>query len=162
MRQIIERSVRLLQINDYTSEQREAALATIFRIDEWLIRDRTYFVAERGDTLLGFGAWSGRCASFEDDHPETREILDPKTEPARIRAFFVDPEFARQGIATALLRHCEEALQTAGYRSAHVIATVTGEPLYTTHGYSVIERYDIPTQFGRPFPVVSLEKRFTA
>jgi GNAT superfamily N-acetyltransferase len=160
MRELIGRSVRQLQTGDYSLEQREAALATIFQIDEWLIRDRTYFLAECEGRLSGIGAWSGRCASFEANANECPPLLDAATQPARIRAFFIDPSFARQGIGSLLLRHCEEALLAAGFRSAFIIATLTGESLYTKHGYVVRERYELPIQPGISFPVVSLSKAF--
>lgn len=160
MRLLIQRSVRHLQTSDYTPEQREAALATIFQIDEWLIRDQTYFLAECEGRMAGIGAWSGRCASFEADAPQSPPLLDPLTEPARIRAFFIDPDFARQGIGSLLLNHCEKALIAAGFRSAFIIATLTGENLYTKHGYTVCDRYDLSVQSGICFPVVSLSKTF--
>ncbi len=160
MRLLIQRSVRHLQTADYTPEQREAALATIFQIDEWLIRDQTYFLAESDGRLSGIGAWSGRCASFEASEGLYPALLDPTTQAARIRAFFIDPDFARQGIGSILLRHCEEALLKAGFRSAFIIATLTGESLYTKNGYTVCERYELPVQSGLRFPVVSLSKSF--
>ena len=43
LRELIEASVRRLQAEDYSSEQMEAALRTVFGVDSQLIADGTYF-----------------------------------------------------------------------------------------------------------------------
>ncbi len=46
LRALIDASVRGLQVEDYTPEQIEGALKSVFGVDSQLIADGTYFVAE--------------------------------------------------------------------------------------------------------------------
>src|SRR3954470_6392277 len=91
---LIPLSVRTLQAPYYSAAQMEAALGPVFGVDRQLIRDRTYFVAEAEDTICGCGGWSRRNAMYGGDRDRAGEdaLLDEKTEPARIRAFFVHPD----------------------------------------------------------------------
>src|SRR5580704_10015663 len=56
LQRLIEASVRELQAEDYTAEQMEGALESVFGVDSQLIADGTYLVAEartRDKTLGG-------------------------------------------------------------------------------------------------------------
>jgi hypothetical protein len=54
---LIEASVRGLQAGDYTPAQIEGALGSVLGLDTQLIRDGTYFVAERSlRAITGKGA----------------------------------------------------------------------------------------------------------
>ncbi len=89
-------------------------------------------------------------------------LLDPTHDAARVRAFFVDPNYVRKGIGTAILKACEEAIIVNGYTRAELVATLTGEPLYTSYGYVAVERYDIGLENGLALPVVRMLKSFGA
>lgn len=123
---LIQSSARALAANDYTPVQIEAALKTAWGVDSALIRDGTYFVVEIGGEKAACGGWSHRKTLFGGDAQPGREseILDPATEAARIRAFFVKPEFARQGLGRLLLNHCEAAARQAGFKRAALVATL--------------------------------------
>jgi N-acetylglutamate synthase-like GNAT family acetyltransferase len=86
--------------------------------------------------------------------------LDPKHDSARIRAFFVHPDWARCGIGGAILERCEKAIQFAGFRSVELVATLTGEPFYEAHNYSQRERFEVPLANGLTLPVVRMVKQF--
>jgi len=164
MERIIVESVQKLQREDYTEAQRAAALGLIFGVDNQLVRDGTYLVAEAvsesGCELVACGAWSKRANKFGSDAvPGKNDAqLDPAVDPARIRGFFVHPGWARQGIATRILQECEEAARSAGFGSAELVATVTGEALYAVHGYSVTKRFEIPLPNGVMLPVIGMLK----
>ena len=108
--ELIKISARGLSAEDYTSEQIEGALRGAFGVDSDLIKDGTYFVTEAGDVLVGCGGWSYRKKLFGGDTLASEEAgkLDPRTDSAKIRAFFVHPLWARKGIAKAILLRCEE------------------------------------------------------
>ena len=110
LERLIADSARGLSRADYTEAQIEAALGTAFGVDSELIRDGTYFVAEAGLEIVGCGGWSRRKTLFGGDRQtgRTSEPLDPAHDAARIRAFFVRPDWARRGIGRALLARCEE------------------------------------------------------
>jgi predicted N-acetyltransferase YhbS len=157
---LIPRSVRGLQAAHYSAAQMEAALGPVFGVDRLLIRDGTYFVAEHDAQIVGCGGWSRRRAVFGGDRDRAGEdgCLDPAREPARIRAFFVHPDWARRGIGRCILLACEKAVRDAGFRSAILVATLSGEPLYAAFGYTVLERYEVPLGSGLTLSVVRMSK----
>lgn len=160
LERLIPLSVRGLQAATYSPAQMEAALGPVFGVDRQLIRDGTYFVVENGEEIVGCGGWSRRKAVFGGDRERQDEdaALDPACDPARIRAFFVHPDFARRGIGRMLLMHCEEAIRAAGFREAVMVATLAGEPLYAAFGYALVERYKVPLADGLTLPVVRMAK----
>jgi GNAT superfamily N-acetyltransferase len=83
-------------------------------------------------------------------------LLDPATEPARIRAFYVHPEWARRGIGSRILRACIDAARDGGFKELELIATLPGEPLYRACGFQVRERFDAPLPEGMSLPVVRM------
>jgi len=164
LHQLIDVSVRTLQRNDYTPEQIEGALGTVLGLDTQLIDDGTYFIAEARAAcvrhLAGCGGWSKRKTLFGSDHADVREpeLLDPKVEAAKIRAFFIHPDFARRGIGTKILEACESAARSAGFARFEMGATLTGVPLYLARGYQVLERIEVPLHNGHTLPVVRMAK----
>ncbi len=158
---LIALSVRTLQAPYYSVAQMAAAMGPVFGVDRQLIRDGTYYVVEHEGTLIGCGGWSRRSSLFGADSARTGEdaMLDPATDPARIRAFFIHPDWARQGIGRAILTACESAIIAAGFPRAELVATLAGEPLYRVCGYSEIERYEIPMSDGLSLPAVRMKRQ---
>ena len=136
---LISRSVHELQSDDYTQDQREAAVGRVFLVDHGLINDGSYYVVEASEgRLAGAGGWSNRKALHGGHvHDDTGERIDPALEPARIRAFFTNPDFARRGVGSIILNACEAAARNAGFTRATLGATLTGLPFYLHHGYRV-------------------------
>jgi GNAT superfamily N-acetyltransferase len=170
---LIEASVRGLQADDYTPAQIEGALGTVLGLDTQLIRDRTYFVAEAavggftrdqnreaGKRLAGCGGWSMRKTLFGADRGPGREpdLLDPARDAAKVRAIFVHPEFARQGLGTLILAHVEAAARAAGFRRYEMGSTLTGVPLYRLKGYIEVERIAVPLGNGEAVAVGKMGK----
>jgi GNAT superfamily N-acetyltransferase len=157
---LIALSARLLSAQDYTSREIEAAIRYVFGVDSELVADGTYFVVERAGTPLACGGWSRRRTLFGGDRYQGREsgLLDPNTEPAKIRAFFVHPDVARQGIGRALLNHCEAQARAHGFTSIEMMATLPGVKLYQAYGYEAKEQveYDMPD--GTPIRFVPMSK----
>jgi GNAT superfamily N-acetyltransferase len=147
LRDLIARSARALSRQDYRPEQIEGALRGAFGVDTQLLKDRTYFVVEEDGDLLACGGWSYRATLFGSDAHMGRDAstLDPQTQPAKIRAFFVDPVHARRGIGTMLLAHCEAEARRHGYRAVELMATLPGVRLYAARGYQGSEqvRFDV-------------------
>ncbi|MCI0537498.1 MAG: GNAT family N-acetyltransferase [Verrucomicrobiales bacterium] len=158
---LIPLSVRSLQAPYYSQAQMEAALGPVFGVDRQLIRDGTYFVAERDGTIAGCGGWSRRCSLYGGDAGRGGEdaLLDPELDAARVRAFFVHPQWARRGIGRSIMAACERAIAEAGFRKVDIVATLAGEPLYASFGYAVVERYEIPLAGGLSLPAVRMTKR---
>lgn len=142
LQRLIGESVRGLSSNDYTGAQIEAALGSAFGVDSALIRDGTYFVAEAQGEIVGCGGWSRRKTLFGGDQQAGRqeEFLDPLSDSARIRAFFVRPDWARRGIGHALLERCESEAAANAFTAAELMATLPGYRLYRARGYEGDER----------------------
>jgi len=170
---LIEASVRGLQAGDYTPAQIEGALGTVLGLDTQLIRDGTYFVAEAEslsdasrsgataqNALAGCGGWSKRRTLFGADRGPGRELelLDPATDAAKVRAIFVHPAYARQGLGTLILAHVEAAARAAGFTRYEMGSTLTGVPLYSLKGYRAVERIAVPLHNGEALPVVKMVK----
>jgi GNAT superfamily N-acetyltransferase len=163
LRALIELSVRQLQKKDYSPAQIEGALGHALGLDTQLIEDRTYFVAEPMEQVglvVGCGGWSNRKTLYGSDHWLNREkaLLDPVTDAAKIRAIFVHPEWARRGLGTLILEHCEEAAKQAGFRSLEMGSTLTGVPLYSLKGYVPHGEVAIPLPNGEALPIVHMVK----
>jgi GNAT superfamily N-acetyltransferase len=163
LRRLIELSVRGLQKNDYTPAQIEGALGHALGLDTQLIDDGTYFAAlpaSNPSLIIGCGGWSFRKTLYGSDHGPHREtaLLDPATEPAKIRAIFVHPGWARRGLGTFILEHCEDAAQRAGFRILEMGSTLTGVPLYSLKGYVKREGVAVPLPNGEALPVVRMFK----
>jgi GNAT superfamily N-acetyltransferase len=158
LEKLIPLSVRALQAPFYSAAQIEAALGPIFGVDHQLIADETYFVAAQNGQLIGGGGWSRRqtiCGSRPPDAP-LEPPLDPARDAARIRAFFVHPDWARRGVGRAILKACEKSAATADFRRAELLATLAGEPLYAACGYHVLERSELEMAGGLKLPVVRM------
>ncbi len=160
IRELIPRSVRALGRTCYSPAQIESAIRHVFGPDTRLIDDGTYFVVTDAPGLVGCGGWSRRRTLYGGDQMKSAEdpLLDPATEPARIRAFFVAPERARQGIGSMVLRASMYAAAVAGFRDAQLVATLPGERLYAAHGFVAVERIDAPLPDGLTIPFVRMRR----
>ena len=163
MEALIAVSVAGLQKEDYTEEQRAAALGVIFGVDNQLVRDGTYLLAEVDGTLVGCGAWSQRNNRFGSDHVPGKDDgrLDPSKDAARIRGFFIHPAWSRKGIGSAVLRECEARALAAGFSRTELTATLTGVALYLAHGYTIDSQEEIPLQGGVMLPVTPMSKNLS-
>lgn len=162
VRELIEASVRGLQVGDYSAAQIEGALATVFTVDSQLIADGTYFVAltERGE-LAGCGGWSFRRTLYGGDGQVEAiepERLDPALDAAKIRAIFVHPKFARKGLGSMILAASESAAAAQGFRRLEMGSTLTGLALYWTKGYREMARIAVPVGNGERITVVRMLK----
>jgi N-acetylglutamate synthase-like GNAT family acetyltransferase len=160
LKELIATSVWGLQKAEYSAAQIEGALGTIYGTDQTMIGDGTFFVVEDGTAIAGCGGWSRRRTSFGGDHSPVKDdsLLDPETQPAKIRGFFVHPGWARRGIATRILAACEEAAQRAGFSQFELVSTLTGVSLYRSRGYVEVQEVVITLPNGAPYKGVRMRK----
>ena len=163
LKALMDASIRAL-VGAYLDPARVEASFDFMGVDTQLIEDGTYFVVECEHRIGGCGGWSRRATLFGGDHTQGRDarLLDPATEPARVRAMYTHPEFARRGIGRLVLGLCETAAAREGFRSLELVATVAGEQLYSACGFSVIERIDVPTTRAVSVPCARMSKRIEA
>jgi GNAT superfamily N-acetyltransferase len=162
IRSLIATSARTLGAGDYTARQIEAALLGVWGVDTELIRDRTYFVGDVEDELVLCGGWSRRATLFGGDAYDQREsrLLDPQRDAARIRAFFVHPNWARLGLGSRLLALCEGEARAAGFLVTELVATLPGQRLYARHGYVATGRRSDALPGGLNIESVPMRKPF--
>jgi GNAT superfamily N-acetyltransferase len=168
LRGLIDASVRGLQVHDHTPAQIEAALKSVYGVDTRLIADGTYFVAEAPSdesepklVIIGCGGWSKRKTLFGGDQWGQRQdaVLDPTRDAAKIRAFFVHPDWARRGVGTLILDACENAAKAAGFKRLEMGATLSGVPFYRAKGYAALEDVEVPLDDGQSLPIVRMAKQ---
>lgn len=164
LEKLIPLSVRALQASYYSIAQMEAALGPIFGVDHQLIADGSYFVVEQDAKLIGGGGWSRRqsICGIGPAGEAAEAALDPRRDAARIRAFFVHPDWARRGIGGKILAACEQAILQAGFHRAELLATLAGEPLYAAFDYRVLDRSELELSGGIRLPVVRMGKELNA
>jgi predicted N-acetyltransferase YhbS len=158
---LIARSARALSVDFYTEAQVASLLTHVFGADSQLVRDGTYYVIETpsGD-LAAVGGWSRRRTLYGGDRmkPVEDPLLEPGREPARIRAFFVHPDWARRGLGRRLYHRCVAAARAAGFHHLALVATLPGEPLYRALGFTLDERFTLALPDGIEVPVARMSR----
>jgi GNAT superfamily N-acetyltransferase len=161
LRGLIEESVRGLSEGYYTAAQVDSALRHVLGPDTQLIADGTYYVIETADgEVVAAGGWGTRRTLHGGDQmkPADDPLLDPATDPARIRAFFVRPAWSRQGLGRRLFERCATDAAAAGFRTLELTATLPGEPLYLALGFSPVERSEVVLPDGQTLAVVRMAR----
>jgi GNAT superfamily N-acetyltransferase len=159
---LIADSARGLSAIHYTPLQIEALITHVFGVDTQLIADGTYYVLVSHETHLpvAVGGWSARRTLYGGDQAKAGEDsrLNPATDAARIRAFFVHPQFARRGLARQLYDHCEGAARRAQFRRFELMSTLPGEAFYRAVGFTVVERASVRLPGDVTVPLVQMER----
>ena len=160
LEKLLALSVRGLSKEHYTTSQTESALKYIFGIDTQLISDRTYYIVEIDNVIAGCGGWSMRNTLYGgDQHKALADpLLDPKVDAARIRAFFVHPDYARRGIGRQIMEFCELEAKLRGFSNIELGATLPGIPLYKAMGFSEIENIVEYLPDGEQLELVKMSK----
>jgi GNAT superfamily N-acetyltransferase len=170
---LLRESVSVMGARYYTSKQIASALSHVFGVDTQLILDETYFIAEIEGQTVGSGGWSRRNTLFGGDQAKTGKgvaastksldsapdaLLDPATDAARIRAFYVHPQWSRKGVGSLILTSCEEAARSAGFHQVELAATLPGVPFYLDRGYEKAEEILIEMPDGESLPTFRMTR----
>ena len=145
--------------HDFLDAAQIASSRAIMGIDTQLIDDGTYFVVESDGDIAGCGGWSRRATLYGGNQTPGRDskLLDPSFDPARVRAMYTNPAFARRGVGRLILSLCEAAAASEGFTRLELMSTLSGEPLYTAYGFRPLERL-LDATGGAPVPIVRMEK----
>ncbi len=158
---LVERSARALSRGFYTEQETESAITHVFGVDTTLVADGTYYAVEIEGKLAACGGWSRRRTLYGGDQRpvgEPAELLDSAKDAARIRAFFVAPEFARQGLGRQLLDHCIAAATQGGFSNLELMATLPGVPFYAALGFAEVEQVTDILPDGVPIAFVRMAR----
>jgi N-acetylglutamate synthase-like GNAT family acetyltransferase len=159
---LIKISLRKLGLLHYASEQIESALKSIWRINTQLITDKTYFVVKLNQGIVGCGGWSYRESIFgnnskpnSDPHP-----INLKTGIAKIQAFFVSPDFTRQGIGSIIMKKCEGEALLKGFKKFELMSTISGEIFFEKHNFIAGHPINYPLRNQLPIKLIPMSKNF--
>ena len=143
----------------FLDDDQIASSRAIMGIDTQLIDDGTYFVVEYGSDIAGCGGWSRRATLYGGNQTPGRDsqLLDPAVDPARVRAMYTSPAYARRGVGRLILTLCERAAAAEGFTQLELMSTLSGEPLYTAYGFRPLERLSDPTG-GAAVPIIRMER----
>jgi len=158
---LIADSARALSVGFYNSAQIEALITHVFGVDTQLIADGTYYlIVDDAERPAAAGGWSARRTLYGGDQAKSGEDnrLNPGSDAARIRAFFVNPRYARRGLGRQLYNECESAARAARFTKLELMATLPGEPLYAALGFSAVDRTSVRLPGGVDVPLVQMER----
>jgi GNAT superfamily N-acetyltransferase len=157
---LMKESVAALFPNYYDARQSASAVRHVAVVDEHLLTDGTYFVLEHEDELVACGGWSRRARLYtgSGEARDDGRILEPATEPAKVRAMFVRADWTRRGLGRRILEVCETAARDEGYQRLALLATLPGVPLYQACGFSPIETIEVALVDGVTLACVAMEK----
>ena len=162
LEKLIEKSAKSINSAYYSEKEIDAALGNAWTVDQQLIFDKTYWIVENlVGTIIGCGGWSNRKLLYgKNTEPNTLEnVLIPGIDSARIRAFFVHPNYTRMGIGKKLIEICENEAASKGFDTMELVATLSGEKLYLSEGYISIKFYEVDLGNGITNKVVSMHKQ---
>ena len=144
----------------YSREQSESAVRYVAQADRMLLSDGTFFVLEVGGEVVGCGGWSRRDRLYTGSGESAADarLLDPRTEPAKVRAMFVRPDWTRRGLGRRILEECEAAARREGFRRLALLATLPGVPLYLAYGFLTLEEKLVALEDGIQLEAVTMEK----
>ena len=164
MEALIASSGMALSAGFYTPEQAAALVRHVFGVDSQLIADGTYFVIEDAGEIVACGGWSKRRTLFGGDRAKAGPdpLLDPASEAARIRAFFVAPDMARLGLGRLLLEHCIAKAGAAGFAMLELAATMPGVPFYLAYRFEPVEEFAIDLPGPVRVPLTRMRLRLDA
>jgi GNAT superfamily N-acetyltransferase len=160
----MEASIRAIFPAYYDEQQVASSVVYVGHLDEAMVDDGTYFVHEVDGEIVACGGWSRRNKLFAGpgDADDDDRLLDPLTEPARVRAMFVRGDWTRRGLGRAILEACEDAARAEGFTKLVLGATLPGEPLYRSFGFQEVERIEVTMPDGVSVKAVSMERPIAA
>jgi len=161
--ELMQRSVRALFPRFYDARQTASALVHVAALDRVLIEDGTYYVHEAGGEIVACGGWSrrNRLHAGAGEAADDARLLDPRTEPARVRAMFVRGDWTRRGLGRAILDSCERAARAEGFTTLALMATLPGEPLYRAYGFVETGRVMVRAPDGVELEGVTMQRPIT-
>ena len=158
--ELMKASTRDLFPSTYDAAQTASSVRFIASIDRTLIEDGTYYVFEVDGELVACGGWSRRDKLYtgSGDAAGDARLLDPVTEPARVRAMFTRSDWTRRGLGRRIIEACEAAAKVEGFTTLALMSTMPGLPLYAAYGFTILEQVEIPMLDGSTIAGASMTK----
>ena len=134
----------------YDEPECSSAVRYVASVDPMLLEDGTYYVLEADGEIVACGGWSrrGKLYTGSGDADDDARLIDPATEPARVRAMFVRDDWSRRGLGRRILEECEAAARRERFSELALMSTRPGLPLYLSYGFERLDDVDIPLPDG--------------
>lgn len=162
IRAMQERSLLVLGEGFYRRDVIDAFIALVGTIDEAVVAEGHYFVAEhRAHGLIGSAGWSQKPPGYERVRAAAA-LPARRSDLATVRSVFVDPAVARSGVATALMSHLERDAARHGIRNLELMAMLSGLPFYRRLGWRELGKKTVPLAGGRRFDCMAMCKTVTS
>jgi GNAT superfamily N-acetyltransferase len=144
----------------YDERQTASSVRYVAQVDRMLLEDGTFFVLEHDGQPVACGGWSRRDRLYtgSGDAAGDSRLLDPATEPAKVRAMFVRADWTRRGLGRRIIEECEAAARREGFRRLSLLATLPGVPLYRACGFEAVEEAEVALEDGVRLACVAMEK----
>jgi GNAT superfamily N-acetyltransferase len=157
---LMKESVAEIFPSYYDAEQVASSIRYVAEVDPMLLEDGTYFVLESASEIVACGGWSRRDRLYtgSGESEGDSRLLDPATEPARVRAMFVRSDWTRRGLGRRILEECEAAARHEGFSRLALGATLPGVPLYLAYGFEPVEEGEIALSDGVRLGYLSMTK----
>ncbi len=146
---LLSRSYPRLLAADYPPSILVTAIPRISRAQPRLVTSGTYFVALRGDEVIGGGGWT-RALPGDGGVGESGV--------GHIRHFATDVDAVRSGVGRALMGRVLQSAGDAGIARLECFSTRTAVPFYRACGFETLQDVDIDLAPGITFPAVHMQR----
>ncbi len=160
LRALQARSLRVLGQAYYTATQIEHFIARVGTMDDYLVTDRTYLVAEMDGELMGCGGWTTRLPGYARNSPDAHLYADRGR--VTVRSVFTEPLVARQGVGRRVMNAVENAIRGEGFHVAELGATDSGLPFYQAIGYHGLRGLQVELGNDVNFRITVMQKYLAA
>lgn len=157
MRVMQEKSMRALGGRYYAPETLNVFMRQISTMDDAVVAEGHFFVAvDLTGACVGSGGWSQREPSYAAHDGAAMQAMP--TDRAIVRSVFVDPDWSRCGLGSALMRYIENDARRWRIGELALTATLSGVDFYRARGYLALEAGAIDLGDDRPFDYVEMKK----
>ncbi len=161
IRAMQERSMRALGTSIYSPAAVERFIEIVSTMDEAVIAEGHFFVAVAPDgRIIASAGWSQNMPSYDQRKSKGQEDSAPGL--AVVRSVFVDPDFARRGVASMLMRLTEWDAIFHEIDRLTLTATLSGVALYKRLGYTPVSAGALELAGDIGFAFVKMDKRLPA
>ncbi len=159
---VMKHSMQTLGAHYYSDKQVASCCRYVCVPEKQLIKDKTFFVTCLHKTIIGCGDWSFRKTLYAGPSTPSEEaaILDPKVDPARIRAMFIHPDYNGKGLGSLILSRSEKEATEHGFTKGTLGATLSGLQFYSFKGWQSIAEDNATLPDGVSIRVIRMEKDF--
>jgi GNAT superfamily N-acetyltransferase len=159
LRAMQERSLLTIGQRYYTKDVLDTFMRKISTMDDAVVAEGHYFVTiDVAGNYVGSGGWSRREPGYAAHGDGSLTNSKMPNDSAIIRSVFVDPNRARAGIGSGLMRHIERDAYRCGVRNLRLMATLSGVDFYRARNYRTTGTGQIDFGDDMAFGYIEMDK----